>query len=83
MLSEWLERHVMKRVDRQKRQLAEDKAAADVSTPPRQITSFFLADICLICVILETSGNFVRGSNSTDGQRSNLRETSNVNGPEA
>jgi E1A/CREB-binding protein len=31
MLSEWIERHIMKRVERQKRQLAEDKAAAEVS----------------------------------------------------
>lgn len=31
LLSEWLEKHIMKRVERKKRQLAEDKAAAEVS----------------------------------------------------
>jgi Bromodomain/TAZ zinc finger/PHD-finger len=30
MLSEWLERHIMKRVERQKRRLAEEKATAEV-----------------------------------------------------
>lgn len=31
MLSEWLEKHIMKRVELRKRQLAEDRAAAEVS----------------------------------------------------